>query len=233
MFRPFAITGLLAASALFPLVAQSADEHDHAGDIAISASGGQLVAGGSYQTTLDGYKLYEAEFGDQFVYYQTTTPGFQTQDGSTLQAGAFVSFAGVGALSFWNGTSWGSAAAADYVTARDAAQQDTKWTGTGIEAGASSYIARVDSSGNIHSHLTFGTNPLGTEGAYLIQLQFTSPAYASSLPFYIAFNYGLSHENFELAVDSLVTAVPEPGTYALMLLGLAGVAVVARRRAGR
>ncbi|MEF7612753.1 PEP-CTERM sorting domain-containing protein [Aquincola sp. MAHUQ-54] len=233
MFDRFAIAGLLAAGSLVPFAAHAVGEHDHAGDVAVSAVGGQLVLGGGFQTTASGHKLYEAEFGDQFVYYQTSNPGFQTQDGAALLPGTFLSFAGVGALGFWNGTAWGTAAAGDYVSIRDAAGQDTQWTGSGVAAGASSYIARVDAGGGVHAHVPFSTNPLGTEGAYLIQLQLTSPDYASSTPFYIAFNYGLSHEDFELAVDSLVTAVPEPGTYALMLLGLGAVGMAARRRSAR
>ncbi|WP_046113595.1 PEP-CTERM sorting domain-containing protein [Aquincola tertiaricarbonis] len=233
MFHRIAFSGLLATASLVPAAALAADPHEHAGDIAVSASGGQLVAGGGYQTTLDGTKLYEATFGDQFVYYQTSNPGFQTQGGATLQPNSFLSFAGVGMLQYWTGSAWSAAATGDFITARDAAGQETRWTGTGVQAGSSAFVARVDSSGNVHTHLTFGTNPLGTEGAYLLTMQLTSPVYTASAPFLIAFNYGVSEENFELAVESLVTAVPEPGTYALMLAGIVAVGAVARRRQAR
>ncbi|MBQ1762988.1 MAG: PEP-CTERM sorting domain-containing protein [Aquincola sp.] len=230
MIHRIALTGLLAGACLIPAAAWAADPHDHAGDIAVSVVGGQLTLGGGYHLTLDGSKLYEATFGDQFVYYQTSNPGFQTQDGATLQPGSFLTFAGTGTLQYWNGAAWTAAAAGDYVSVRDAASQETRWTGSGVQAGSSSFVAKVDASGNVHSHLTFSTNPVGTEGAYLLTMQLGSTAHAASTPFLVAFNYGLSEENFEMAVDSLVTAVPEPGTYALMLAGLAAIGAMARRR---
>ena len=46
---------------------------------------------------------------------------------------------------------------------------------------------------------------------------------------------GLAWDTTRLYVDGsvLITAVPEPGTYALMLAGLAAVGAVARRRRAR
>lgn len=230
IFKSYAVAGLMAAAISLPFAAWGQDHH-HAGDIAVSEVGGQLVVGGDgVLIAADGYKLYEAEFGDQFIYYQTKNPGFQTQGGATLKPNALISFEALGSLSYWDGASWSAAANGDYVGMADALGEVTRWTGSGVTPGASSYVAQVSRTGGIHEHLPFTTNPTGTEGAYLIQLRLTSDDYQTSDPFYMVFNYGLGHEDFELAVDSLITAVPEPSTYAMMLMGVAGIAGLKRRR---
>ncbi len=231
--RPSLIAAAAAAATFAPLPTWAADEHSHAGDIAISAVAGQLVVGGDgVLVAADGRKLYEAAFGDQFVSYQTNNPGFQTQGGNTLSPGAVISFEAQGALSHWDGASWASASGADFVTLRDAAYALTTWTGAGNTAGSTSYVAQVSAAGGVHSHLQFATNPLGSAGAYRVELRLNSAAYQASDPFYVVLNYGLEHEAFERAVDALVSPVPEPSTYALMLVGVAGIAGWARRRRG-
>ncbi len=225
------IGGLLAALSIAPLSAWAADDHHHAGDIAVSVQAGQLFVGGDgVLQAANGFKLYEAEFGDQFVPYQTNNPGFQTQGVSTLTPGAIISFEGQGSLSHWNGSAWSAATGADFVTLRDAAYALTTWRGDGVAAGATSYVAQVSAAGGIHSHLQFATNPTGNDGAYLVQLRLTSATYQASDPFYVVLNYGLEHEAFEQAVGALVSPVPEPASYALMLLGVAGISGWARRR---
>lgn len=230
LFKSYTVVGLMAAAASLPFTAWAQDHH-HAGDIAVSAVSGQLVVGGdSVLVAANGYKLFEAEFGDQFIYYQTKNPGFQTQGGATLKPLSLISFEAMGALSYWDGASWSAAANGDYVGMEDALGEVTRWTGGGVTPGATSYVAQVSRSGSVHEHLPFTTNPAGNEGAYLIQLRLTSDDYQTSDPFYMVFNYGLGHQSFEMAVDSLVTAVPEPSTYAMMLMGVAGITFLARRR---
>ena len=88
--------------------------------------------------------------------------------------------------------------------------------------------------GAIHQHFTFtlSDSPSGlpgpTTGAYRILLQASSSSYAPSTPFYVVFNRGLGDEQFEEAIHAM--AVPEPGTYAMLGLGLGVIALVARRR---
>jgi hypothetical protein len=69
------------------------------------------------------------------------------------------------------------------------------------------------------------------DGAYLISLQLWAQGadLQPSDPYYIALNRGLSEEDFEAAV----MAVPEPSTYAMLLLGLAAVGFSAKRRRAR
>lgn len=234
MIRSFALTGLFALSALVPALAVAQD--DHAGDIAVSASGGKLITGGDHFEVhgSTGHKIFEADFGDfsngPFV---TKNPGFQTQGSATLAPMSLLSFSGIGTLGYWDGSAWGAAPAGVGVSIQDVFDEQTTWSATGVTAGPSSYIDQLSATGTLHSHLTMSVTPGAAAGAYAIQLQLASDAYVSSDPFYIVFNRGLSGASFESSVAALTSPVPEPASYALLLAGLAGIATLVRRRTAR
>lgn len=240
MIRTLALTGVFALTTLAHSLALA--DGDHAGDIAVSAVGGKLMTGGDHFEihAATGFKIYEADFGD-FANgaWVTKNPGFQTQDGATLVPNSLLSFAGLGTLGFWNGSAWGTAPVGVTVSIEDALQAGdeslTKWTASGVTRGvtpdgATSYVDQVAANGTLHSHLAMSVTPGAAAGAYAIQLQLTHDAYASSDPFYLVFNRGLSGDAFEASVEAFAAPVPEPSTYALLLAGLVGVAAVARRR---
>ena len=60
-----------------------------------------------------GFKIYEGNFGDFFGGpTKTRDPGFHVDDGMFV-TGQQLWFQATGALSFWNGSSWGTAGIAD------------------------------------------------------------------------------------------------------------------------
>lgn len=213
-------------------------QHDHEGDVAVSASNGVLQIGGGHFEIhgMTGYKIFEADFRDLAGGpWLTRNPGFQTQEGNTLAPLSLITFEGLGALSFWDGSAWGAAAGGVTVGVADVlAGAVTGWSSTGVTPGEYTYVGQVSSTGVLHEHLAMSINSDAPVGAYLIQMSLGSDSYAASAPFYIAFNNGLSADAFESSIGALVAApVPEPETYAMLAAGLAVIGAVARRRRQR
>lgn len=228
LLAPVAFCIGLAATA--PLHA----EELHAGDIFPGLVSGQLAILNGIDLG-GGVKLFEGNFGDLAGGpFKTDDPGYDAEPG-TFPTAAQIWYRGVGALGFWNGSSWGPAPAGTSLALESALGDLTTFTGAGV-TNPTGAIDAVDLASEFHAHLDFTLLPglASPVGAYLIGLQLTSRTstggmpgpYGDSLPFFIALNNGLDDEAFELAV----AAVPEPSTYALMLAGLLALGAVARRR---
>lgn len=227
MHKP--LLGALALSAsLFAAPAWS--QHLHEGDIEISVVNGKLKTGGGHTDT-----IFESDFGD-FASgpYSTDDPGYDSEPG-TFANGTIVNYMALGALKFWNGSSWSSSWVPAGVQVRVDGNlgEETFWNAGGLSGALSGLIGQAGSGGNVHEHLDMSV--LGTNrseiGAYMISLKLWSDSTAlqASDPYHIVLNRGLDDEAFEAAV----MAVPEPSTYAMLLLGLAAVGYSAKRRRER
>lgn len=224
-----------AAGLAFATLSASA-QSVHEGDIDVGVAGGRLVVEGALHTEYGtGYGIFEGSLDTLLAgpRWRTTDPGFTSEPG-TFAPTDMLYFGPVGALSFWNGSTWGAPGNAVLVV-RDSFDETATYTGTGVSTSAAfdGFMTDGGPTGQIHQHIAFTlqTSPLGVSpavGAYRIAMQLTSPSYDPSDPFWLVLNRGLGAEAFEASVQ--VMAVPEPKTYALMALGLAFVAFVARRR---
>lgn len=218
--------GAMALSAAL-FCAPAWSQHLHEGDIIISVVNGKLATSGGHTDT-----IFEGDFGD-FAggLYSTDDPGYDSDPG-TFADGTIISYQALGTLQFWNGSSWGSAWVPADVQVRIDGNlgESTFWGASGVSGDPVGLIGQAVGGGNIHEHLDMtvvGSNR-SVAGAYLITLQLTSSSgLQASDPYFIVLNRGLGEEAFEAAV----MAVPEPGTYAMLALGLAAVGFAARRRA--
>jgi len=217
-----------------------AQEHLHEGDIELEIDAGKLHTHGAAETAFGtGYSIFEGTFTTLLAgpRWRTTDPGFDSAAG-TFQSTDMVHFGVWGTLAFWDGDSWESSAPkGEVIVIRDSLDETVTVSTTGIIATPdfTGFISDGGPTGTIHQHIsyTLQTTPLGSQptvGAYRIGLQITSPQYESSDPFYLVLNRGLATEAFEESVHAL--AVPEPGTYAMMGLGLGMIGFLARRRTG-
>lgn len=227
MHKP--LLGALALSAAM-FAAPAWSQHVHDGDILISVINGKLATSGGHTDT-----IFEGDFGD-FAGgdYKTDDPGYDSEDG-TFASGTIVNYMALGALKFWNGSSWGSAGVPDGVQVKIDGNfgEETFFGAAGVSGDVSGLIGDAGAGGNVHEHLDMsvvGANRT-QPGAYWISLKLssTSSALQPSDPYHIVLNRGLGEEAFEAAV----MAVPEPSTYAMLLLGLAAVGYSAKRRRAR
>lgn len=227
MSRP--LLGALALSAaLFAAPAWSDGLHE--GDILMSVVNGKLKTSGGHTDT-----IFEGDFRDYAGGdYKTDDPGYDSEAG-TFANGTIINYMALGTLKFWNGSSWSSSGVPADVRVRLDGNfgEETFFGAAGVSGAASGLIGQAGAGGNIHEHLDMsvvGTNKTAV-GAYMISLKLssTSTALQSSDPYHIVLNSGLDPEAFEAAV----MAVPEPSTYAMLLLGLAAVGYSARRRRAR
>jgi hypothetical protein len=225
LWHPAAVAALAAACVL-PAHAQV-----HEGDIEMSIVAGAItLEGHALLRASNGYAVFEGDFGDVAGGpFSSDDPGFDSEPG-TWASGAVVSYRILGALEFWNGSSWGLAGA-ERVRLDGNLGEESFFEGTGISGNVTGLIGVAGSNGQVHEHLDMTVSRVGgglpAVGAYMIQLQVFSNGFADSQPFYIALNRGLAADDFELAVQAL--AVPEPATWLMLATGIA--AVVARRSA--
>ena len=211
-------------------------------DIEAVVIGGKLVVDEENSVPVaygTGFKIFEGDFGDLTGGpLQTDDPGFMVPD-ATLLSGQQLWYNAIGSLSFWDGLNWGAAPGTLTLKIEDALGSDTLITSSGV-TNPYGVIDQADTGGGVHAHIDFSISDLNPAGAYLATFELTSrdvsgnlpSPYVDSDPFQVVFNRGLSSQAFETSVSALVSPVPEPETYAMLLAGLAVFAGIARRRQG-
>lgn len=247
LFRPAASASWLrslilsaSALALTPVAASTL----HAGDIFPMVEAGQIrIANGATISAtsaathaglsgLAGQRFFSGDFGDlRGGPLVTDNPGFDWKAGvwpgdTGFPTNSLLGLQAVGALGFWNGTTWVAAPTGAAVSVDDVLGHRVTWSGTGVATDPYGFIGQ-SVAGSIHSHLNFSVNDGSPVGAWLINLRLfsqvapadlfnppppspanRSPGIADSAPLTLVFNRGLDAAAFTAAVDSL--SLPPP-----------------------
>jgi hypothetical protein len=145
-------------------------------------------------------------------------------------------------LQFWNGSIWSNNLPGnETLSIEDALGETTVFSATGA-SNPIGVIDQIDTAGGVHQHLQFSlrnaANQLGgSVGAYWISFQLfetaadsLEPLTQASAPISIFFNRGMDHEDFDLAIDNAVSAVPLPSSLWMFGSALMGMLSLVKRR---
>jgi hypothetical protein len=216
-----AVGVLLLISILIPrgkLAAQDAD-------IQLNVADGQLtVDDGTYLAT-----IREVDVRGDGTLWRSTNPGYAAEGFGIFAGGdqVFVEFASP--LWFWNGSRWGPAGPEEYLRVVHPVTDELVTLLGSSTLPQELFIEQTDAFGGLHTHITFelgaASGAAPRLGAYTMRQRLSSPQYASSDPFFVVFNNGLSNAEFRAAA----AAVPEASSVALAVLAIATAIVLVSR----
>lgn len=187
--------------------------------------------------------VFEADFGDlSGGPFRTSSPGFDVDIAQgPFGAGNWLRYEALGALQFWNGSIWSNALPGnETLSIEDALGETTVFSAAGV-SNPIGVVDQIDTAGGVHQHLQFSLrNPNalgGSVGAYWISFQLfetaansLEPLTQASAPISIFFNRGMDHEDFDLAIDNAVSAVPLPSSIWMFGSAVIGMVSLVKRR---
>jgi hypothetical protein len=226
---------MILAAVLVSQIATANAEGLHEGDVNPWKVGNEIFVNAT---------VFEANLGDlSGGPYRTSSPGFDVDTAQgPFGAGNWLRYEALGALQFWNGSIWSNNLPGnETLSIEDALGETTVFSATGA-SNPIGVIDQIDTAGGVHQHLQFSlrnaANQLGgSVGAYWISFQLfetaadsLEPLTQASAPISIFFNRGMDHEDFDLAIDNAVSAVPLPSSLWMFGSALMGMLSLVKRR---
>jgi len=203
------------------------DEHDHEGehfDIGVWNDNGILRTGGwdhdEEALEVADLRVFEAEFGEDPVFpFATDEPGLGGVAADLgLAEGSTLTLNMASGLGAWNGSGF------SYDTGATLSAQYGPTTVDTNAGGSLDFLVTED----YDLHPIWSIDENAGDGAYLIELTASMDGLQTSESFWVVFNLGLDHEDYEASVEWVEgNLVPTPA--ALPALGLAFLAGRRRR----
>jgi hypothetical protein len=206
-------------------------------DINVTVNRGQIFANdteGTLVSSPTGYRI----FADNIRGSSKAINFFS--DSGTFLPGEKLLYEAVSTLKYWNGDMWEAASIRTPGVAITNQSGGTTGIGPTMIVNPSGIIDTADLEGGINAQLTYAFGGTGRRpgGAYMFELALTSredhssasSSYLDSDPFYVVFNSTLTADDFSKSIDALVSPVPEPQSFAMLLVGLALCNFMTRRR---
>ncbi len=209
------LTALLASPALAQIE----------GDVHFTVESGKVTIGliaEDESFTVPGLRVFFGELGLD-IPNVGTDPGWLALDGA-FAASTPISFDFLGSLKRWNGSSF-SAATPETMTLAFGPANATTPAADILSPG---FALNTDDEGGLHDHPSFTLNAPGSDGIYLLPLQFSAPGLTASDPVWMLWGQNASESDIAAAYDYSLVNIPAPTTLALAALGLA--ATTRRRR---
>lgn len=210
MKKAFAMAAAVAAVGMTPSAAYAATEISIGtnGDWVITDSGGNVLQTRTPSNTEKPGSWVPSEPGSEWISPDlgdgTTFPGQGTSPAGLYNFKGFFDLSNVGDMQTWNLTWW-----ADNIVRSIVVNNVEIFSNTGGSSGSQEFVAPGIS--NIF------TNPVWINGL-------------NTVTFVVENGTGNSGNPVGLKVASVLSAVPEPGTWLLMILGLGAVGFAMRRR---
>lgn len=226
---------MLLATVLIGHVALANAEGLHEGDVNPWKVGSEIFVNAT---------VFETDLGDlSGGPFRTSSPGFDVDIArGPFGAGNWLRYEALGALQFWNGSTWSNNLPGnETLSIEDALGETTVFSAASV-SNPIGVIDQIDTAGGVHQHLQFSlrnaSNALGgSVGAYWISFQLfetaadsLEPLTQASAPISIFFNRGMDHEDFDLAIDNAVSAVPLPSSIWMFGSALMGMVSLVKRR---
>lgn len=173
-------------------------------DILLEVMGGQIVLRpDAVSGDPNAPCIFDGTLGELGVPGFTDDPGFNSD---SLAAGEIIGFNITGALQFWDANGLTNPPAGERI---EIADQSSAVVADGSSTNVSGFnFGQAGPTGTLHRHIQFWvqhpdfdandpfTNPISV-GAFIIPLEITSTAHATSDTFYLMFNSGLAAPVFE------------------------------------
>jgi len=163
------------------------------------------------------------------------TAGFYPVFGDGIPAGTVLTVDAAGsakhprALAFWDGTNVVPSPVA-FAISRSSFSIDVSPTDEFVAGGPlNAYNGEVGG----HSSVTLALPLDAPTGLYAVGFQVSSPGFERSETFWAVANNGLNEDEASAGLRAISSAVPEPSTWALGLLGISALSMARARRRGQ
>ena len=220
----------------FCSIAFAQDDHDHEhSDVEFSYVDGAIEV----EAGEEGF-VFEGEFGEGAFSNFASEPGIasEIEEGAGINAGNIIGYNVLDSLFYWDGTQVASAGDATLTVAGAGGAADTVISATSGPQPVSfstpaNLLGQAGDDGDFHVDPGFTISNGAAAGGYGLVLSLSTndeAGIADSDPFGIFLNFGLEEAAFEAGVEAFAEVVPEPSSLTLVMLGVASLGMLRRKR---